>query len=242
MYYFNINLQNNAFLNKKENFMFNTLKGSNELIDFNNKINFTLVDPRSTEGDLEKLCDIAYKHSYGSVCVNSCNIPYVKGYICKNFDSEIKVSSVIGFPLGAVSSDLKVLEIKEVLSNGADEIEIVLNIGKVKQGRFDYIKSELKRVRKVAKKSIVKVIIETCYLDKNEIVKVSKICAQCKIDIIKTSTGFGIGGAKLDDVRLIYDTIKGCCGIEVSGGVNTREKAIEFFNHGVKKVGTSYII
>ena len=105
------------------------------MVDLNSKINFTLVDPRSTESDLEKLCDIAYKHSYGSVCVNSCNVSYVKGYIGKNFDNEIKVSSVIGFPLGAVSIDLKVQEIKEVLSNSADEIEVVMNIGKVKQGR-----------------------------------------------------------------------------------------------------------
>lgn len=222
--------------------MFNKVKQINMLIEFNDRVNFTLVDPRSTDNDLEKMCDIAYKRSYHSVCVNSCNVSYVKGYISKNFDNEINVSSVIGFPLGATSIDLKILEIKEIIDSGADEVEVVVNIGKIKQGRYDYLRTELKRIRKASKKKFLKVIIETCYLDKNEIIKVSKLCIQCKVDCIKTSTGFGVGGVKMEDVKLIYDVVKGCCEIEVSGGIDSRENAMDFINIGAVKIGTSYII
>lgn len=222
--------------------MFNNKNEQNEVIELGNKIDFTLLDPRATESDLEKLCDIAYKHSYYSVCVNPCNVSYVRGYIDKNFDGEIKVVSVIGFPLGANSTQIKLEEIKEVINSGADEIDFVVNIGKVKQGKFDYIKNEFKKIRKTAKKNVVKAIIETCYLDKNEIVKLSKICVQTKIDFVKTSTGFGPGGANLEDVKLIYDTVKGLCGVKASGGIRTREDAIKLINFGANRIGTSHII
>lgn len=213
-----------------------------EVFTVESKIDFTLLDARSTEADLEKLCDIAYKHSYYSVCVNPANVAYVKGYIDKNFDGEIKVVSVIGFPLGANSIEMKVFEAKEVIQNGADEIDFVINIGKVKQGKFDYIKNELKKIRKACKGKIVKVIIETCYLTKNEIVKLSKLCVQSKIDYVKTSTGFGTAGANFDDVKLIYDIVKGCCGVKASGGIRTREDAVRFLNAGASRIGTSHIL
>jgi len=222
--------------------MFNNKNEQNEVVELGNKIDFTLLDPRATESDLEKLCDIAYKHSYYSVCVNPCNVSYVRGYIDKNFDGEIKVVSVIGFPLGANSTQIKVEEIKKFLNSGADEIDFVVNIGKVKQGKFDYIKNEFKKIRKTAKKNVVKAIIETCYLDKNEIVKLSKICAQTKIDFVKTSTGFGTGGANLEDVKLIYDTVKGLCAVKASGGIRTREDAVNLINFGANRIGTSHII
>ena len=222
--------------------MFNNKNEQNEVVELGNKIDFTLLDPRATESDLEKLCDIAYKHSYYSVCVNPCNVSYVRGYIDKNFYGEIKVVSVIGFPLGANSTQIKLEEIKEVLNSGADEIDFVVNIGKVKQGKFDYIKNEFKKIRKTAKRNVVKAIIETCYLDKNEIVKLSKICAQTKIDFVKTSTGFGTGGANLEDIKLIYDTVKGLCGVKASGGIRTREDAINLINFGASRIGTSHII
>lgn len=222
--------------------MFNNKNEQNEVVELGNKIDFTLLDPRATESDLEKLCDIAYKHSYYSVCVNPCNVSYVRGYIDKNFDGEIKVVSVIGFPLGANSTQIKLEEIKEVLNSGADEIDFVVNIGKVKQGKFDYIKNEFKKIRKTAKRNVVKAIIETCYLDKNEIVKLSKICAQTKIDFVKTSTGFGTGGANVEDIKLIYDTVKGLCGVKASGGIRTREDAINLINFGASRIGTSHII
>lgn len=214
----------------------------NEIISLESKIDFTLLDARATESDLEKLCDIAYKHSYYSVCVNPCNVPFVKGYINKNLNGSVKVVSVVGFPLGVSTTNTKLAEVKELLNNGVDEIDFVVNIGKVKQGKFDYVKNEMKKIRALAKKKIVKAIIETCYLDKNEIVKLSKMCMQTKMDFVKTSTGFGTGGAKLDDVKLIYDTVKGNCKVKASGGIRTREQAIDFVNAGVERIGTSYIL
>ena len=218
------------------------IKENNKILNLESMVDFTLLDPRATEFDLEKLCDIAYKHSYYSVCVNSCNIYYVKNYIKQNLNNSLKVVSVIGFPLGANTIESKIFEIKEAINNGADEIDFVINIGKLKQGRMDYLKNELKKIRSVAKNKIVKAIIETCYLDKNEIVKISKLCAQTKIDFVKTSSGFGSGGATIDDVKLIYDTVKGCCKVKASGGIRSRENAIEFINHGVLRIGASHIL
>ena len=214
----------------------------NNEFEVESKIDFTLLDPRATESDLEKLCDIAYKRSYYAVCVNPCNVSYVKGYIQKNLLGKIKIASVVGFPLGANLTQTKINEAKEVIANGADEIDVVINIGKAKQGKFDYVRNELKKIRKVAKKVIMKVIIETCYFDKNEIVKLSKICIQSKADFVKTSTGFGTGGAKLEDVKLIYDTVKGGIKIKASGGIASREQVIEFLNAGASRIGTSHII
>lgn len=213
-----------------------------EIIKLENKVDFTLLDARATESDLEKLCDIAYKHSYYSVCVSSGNIPFVRGYIDKNLCSSLKVVSVVGFPLGAASVDTKIYETKEAIKNGADEIDCVINIGKIKEGDFAYLKNEIKKLRQICKKIVLKIIIETCYLTENEIIKISKICAGFKVDFIKTSTGFGIGGANVKDVKLIYETVKGVCKIKASGGVRTREFAIELLNAGAERIGSSHII
>lgn len=218
------------------------MNNDNQIVSLESKIDFTLLDARATESDLEKLCDIAYKHSYYSVCVNPCNVSFVKGYINKNLGGTIKVVAVVGFPLGASTTNTKLSEIKELINNGVDEIDFVVNIGKVKQGKFDYVKSEMKKIRALAKKKTVKAIIETCYLDKNEIVKLSKICMLAKIDFVKTSTGFGTSGANLEDVKLIYDTVKDCCLVKASGGIRSREQAIDFINAGASRIGTSYIL
>lgn len=215
---------------------------SQNVISIENLVDFTLLDPRATEADLEKLCNIAYKHSYYSVCVNSANVSFVKGYIDKNLNGELKVVSVVGFPLGASLTSVKCFETKEAIACGADEIDFVVNIGKIKQGKFDYVKNELKKIKSISKKHIVKAIVETCYLDKNEIIIICKICAQTKIDYVKTSTGFGIGGARVDDVKLMYDSVKGCCKIKASGGIASREQAIELVNAGASRIGTSHII
>lgn len=213
-----------------------------EIINLENMVDFTLLDPRATETDLEKLCDIAYKHSYYSVCVNPCNVSFVKGYIDKNLNRALKVACVVGFPLGTNTTNVKLTEAKEAISNGADEIDFVINIGCLKQGKFDYVKNELKKLRKLTKNIVLKAIIETCYLDKNEIIKISKICMQTKIDFIKTSTGFGTGGAIDEDVKLIYETVKGTCKIKASGGIRSREQAIRLVNAGASRIGTSHII
>lgn len=213
-----------------------------DMININSMVDFTLLDPRATESDLEKLCDIAYKHSYYAVCVNPCNVSFVKGYINKNLNGTLNVVSVVGFPLGACTTHSKIFEAKEAIASGADEIDFVINIGKLKQGKIDYLKNELKKLRKVSKGKVLKAIIETCYLDKNEIVKISKLCAQAKIDFIKTSSGFGTGGAILEDIKLIYETVKGQCKIKASGGIRTREQMVDFASLGASRIGTSHII
>ncbi len=221
----------------------NNLKVDNKnVINLNSLIDFTLLDPRATESDLEKLCDIAYKNAYYGVCVNPCNISYVRGYVDKHLNGELKIIGVVGFPLGSNSTDVKIQEAKEVLQNGADEIDVVINVGKLKQGKFEYLKNELKKMRKTSKGKVLKIIIETCYLNENEIIKISKLCIQTKVDYIKTSTGFGIDGARLKDVRLIHETVKGFCKIKASGGIRTREDALKFIETGAGRIGTSHII
>ena len=215
---------------------------NNEIAAVNNKVDFTLLDPRATFLDLEKLCDIAYKNGYFSVCVNPCNVSYVKGYIADNFNNSLSVCSVVGFPLGANVTEVKCEETKTAILDGADEIDVVINIGRVKSGDYEYVKNELSKLRKVCKKRVLKVIIETCYLDENEIVKICNICAKCKVDFVKTSTGFGTGGATEKDISLIYKTLNGRCLIKASGGIRDRKRAIDLINLGADRIGTSHII
>ena len=128
-----ISFENNCFCDKI------SVRGfymQEKIYDLNSKIDFTLLDARATFSDLEKLCDIAYKNKYYSVCVNPCNVSYVKGYISKNLNSEVKVCAVVGFPLGANSIDLKIAETKQCIDDGADEIDFVVNIGRIKSGDF----------------------------------------------------------------------------------------------------------
>lgn len=208
----------------------------------NSKIDFTLLDARATFLDLEKLCDIAYKNSYYSVCVNSCNVFYVKEYILKNLNNALKVCSVVGFPLGATSIDVKCEETRGAIADGADEIDFVINIGRLKSGDFEYVKNEIQKIRKVAKRRVLKVIIETCYLDENEVIKICNICAKCKVDYVKTSTGFGIGGATKNDISLLYKILNGRCKIKASGGIRTREQVVDFINLGSERIGVSHIV
>lgn len=213
-----------------------------EFNDVNSKVDFTLLDPRATYEDLEKFCDVAFKNRYYSVCVNSVNVAYVKGLISKCYPNALKVCSVIGFPLGATSISTKYLEAKEALQNGADELDVVINIGEAKQGNFLYVKDELSKIKKLAKRKVVKAIIETCYFDKNEIQRLCKICMQAKVDFIKTSTGFGTGGATEEDVLTIKKTVGGRCSIKASGGIRTRAQAIKLIELGADRIGTSHLI
>ena len=222
--------------------MFGKKEEVNELAGVNGKVDFTLLDARATYADLEKLCDVAYKNQYYSVCVNPCNVEYVSGYIKRNLNGGIKVASVVGFPLGANTVESKVFETKKAIQDGADEIDVVINIGRAKNGDFDYVKNELAKVKKVAKEHIVKAIIEACYMDENEIVKLCKVCVKAKVDFVKTSTGFGTGGATPEAVSLMKKTVAGKCQVKASGGIRSREQAIELINLGADRLGTSRII
>lgn len=213
-----------------------------QIYDLNSKIDFTLLDPRATFSDIERLCDVAYKNNYYSVCVNPDYVSYAKGYIKKNFDSNLKVVSVAAFPLGANVISVKCSEIKQAILDGADEVDFVINISKVKSGDFDYIKNELSKIRKISKGCIIKAILETCYLDLNEIVKVCKLCVKYKIDFVKTSTGFGTAGANDVVLKMMLDTVGSKCQVKASGGIRSKEQAIAYLNLGVSRIGTSRVL
>ena len=213
-----------------------------EIIKINSLVDFTLLDPRATDVDIEKLCDIAYKNQYYAVCVNPCNVPIASGYIAKHFPDSLKVVSVVGFPLGASSTDIKIHEAKQCLAEGADELDVVINIGRAKSLDYDYIRNELSLIKRIAKKHVVKAIIETCYFDENEIIKLCKQCVKAKVDFIKTSTGFGTDGANIDDLKIIVNETKGKCQVKASGGIRNRQTAVEFVNIGVTRIGTSSVI
>lgn len=222
--------------------MFGQKSDNLDVLNVNSKVDFTLLDPRATYADIERLCDIAYKNQYYAVCVNPIYVSYAKGYIAKNFNNLIKVVSVIGFPLGANKIDVKLLEAKQAIDDGADEIDVVINISMLKTRNYDYIKSEVVKLRKLAKKQILKIIIETCYLDENDIIKICKICSKAKADYVKTSTGFGTGGVTENVINILYRELSGKCKIKASGGIKSRAEAINLLNLGAERIGTSHII
>ena len=218
------------------------MENNSILSEINSMIDFTLLDPRATYDDLEKLCDVAYKNGYYSVCVNPCNVAYVKAYISKNFFDSIKVVSVIGFPLGANASSTKEFETKQAICDGADEIDVVINIGRAKCFDYDYITKELKQIKKISRKHIVKAIIETCYFDDSEIIKLCQCAIKARIDYVKTSTGFGTAGVSSDVIKLMKNTVGNKCKIKASGGIRTRDQAIKLIEMGADRIGTSHVI
>jgi deoxyribose-phosphate aldolase len=203
----------------------------------NKFIDHTLLKATATNADILQLCKEAIEHDFFSVCVNSCYISLAKALL-KNTD--VKVCSVIGFPLGAMSTKAKVEETKQALQDGADEIDMVINIGLLKSKEFDVVLKDIEAVKQVIPNNTLKVILETCYLEAIEIIKASEIAIQSKADFIKTSTGFGTGGATINDVKLIKSVIaNGDTKIKASGGIRDTKTALEYINIGVDRIGTS---
>lgn len=207
--------------------------------DLNSYIDFTLLDPRAGHKDIENICNIAVKNKYYSVCVNPINVDHARRYIDSKMADTIKVVSVVGFPLGASAIETKVLETKKAINDGADEIDVVICISKAKQGDFGYIKNELSRIVRCARGKIVKAIIEACYFDRDEIVKLCKVCVKAKVDFVKTSTGFGIGGATPELVELIHSNVEGKCRVKAAGGIRSRADAFNMLRAGARRIGTS---
>ncbi|AST56306.1 deoxyribose-phosphate aldolase [Thermoanaerobacterium thermosaccharolyticum] len=202
-------------------------------------IDHTLLKADATDAQIKKLAEEAIEHGFASVCINPCHVKYVAD-ILKN--SCVKVCTVIGFPLGANTVEAKVFETKEAISNGAQEIDMVLNIGKLKVGDYDYVKNEIEAVTRAAKSFgdiIVKVILETCYLSDEEKIKACKITVDAGADFVKTSTGFGSGGATVHDVELMRKTVGENFGVKASGGIRTAEFAREIVKAGANRIGTS---
>lgn len=202
-------------------------------------IDHTLLKADATDTQIKNLAEEAIEYGFASVCVNPSYVKYVSD-ILKN--SSVKVCTVVGFPLGSNTVETKVFETREAISNGAQEIDMVLNIGKLKAGDYGYVKNEIEAVTRAAKSFgniIVKVILETCYLSDEEKIKACKITVDAGADFVKTSTGFGSGGATVHDVELMRKTVGENFGVKASGGVRTAEFAKEIIKAGANRIGTS---
>jgi deoxyribose-phosphate aldolase len=204
-------------------------------MDKNKYIDHTLLKAYAKEQDIYYLCNEAKEYNFKSVCVNPDFVSYAKEQLK---GSDVLVCTVIGFPLGANTTKTKVFEAIDAINNGADEVDMVINISKVKDQDYDYVYNEIKEIKEAVKNHTLKVIIETCYLTAEEIKKVSLIVKEAKADFVKTSTGFGTGGATVENVKLIKEAV-GNFDIKASGGIKTKEDFEKMVEAGATRIGTS---
>lgn len=205
-------------------------------MEYNKYIDHTLLKSDATIDDIFLLCEEAKKYHFASVCVNPCFVPFAKSYL---ENSDVKVCTVVGFPLGATFTRTKVDEAMYAIKEGADEIDMVINIGMLKTHQYDYVQEEIAILREVTLGYTLKVIIETCLLTKEEIVKVSEIIRDRHADFVKTSTGFSKGGATVEDIKLIKSVVGDSCLIKASGGIRTHEDMVNLIEAGATRIGTS---
>ncbi len=199
-------------------------------------IDHTLLKATATENDILLLCKEAAEYGFYAVCVNSCYVPLCKKSLT---GLDIKIASVIGFPLGAMSAIAKSEEAKIAVADGADELDVVINIGLLKSGKYSEVESEIRLVKQVIGENILKVIIETCYLTEEEKKIATQLTVNSEADFVKTSTGFGTGGATIEDIVLIKSVSQGKIQIKASGGIRDYETAKQYIELGVTRIGTS---
>ena len=199
-------------------------------------IDNTLLSPQATETQIKTLCKESRKYGFASVCVNPCFVKLVNKQLK---GSKVKTCVVIGFPLGANTTATKVFEAKDAIKNGAQELDMVVNVGKVKENNYGYITKEIAAIKKVCGNKILKVIIETCLLTNKEKVALCKCIKQAKADFVKTSTGFSTGGATVADIKLLKRTVKNSLLIKASGGVKIHEDMVKMIKAGANRIGTS---
>ena len=197
----------------------------------------TLLKADATPEQIVKICEEAKTYGCASVCVNSGYVPLVSKELA---GSEVKTCCVIGFPLGACTSEAKAAETPDSSEKGANEVDMVINVGRAKAGEWDYVKSDIEAVVKAAAgKALVKVIIETCLLTDEEKIKACQAAKEAGADFVNTSTGFSTGGAKVEDIRLMRETVGSDMGVKASGGVRDFEKAQAMIEAGATRIGTS---
>lgn len=202
----------------------------------NQYIDHSLLSPSTSERDIIDLCNEAKKHQFYAVCVNSCYVPLVKQLLTK---SSVKICSTVGFPLGASSTEAKVFEAKKAVEDGANEIDMVINIGLLKSKNYVAVFKDISDVKLAIGRIPLKVILEISELSKNEIIKACEICLDAKADFIKTSTGFSKGGATLTAVKIIRKTVKDQAKIKASGGIGDLETVKKYIDAGANRIGTS---
>ncbi len=201
-------------------------------------IDHTLLRQNATKGQIIEICDEAIQHGFASVCVNPFWVPTVSK---KLSGAEVKTCAVVGFPLGATSSDVKAFETQWCIQNGAREIDMVMNIGMALSGDWDFVRGEIAKLAEITKanKAILKVIFENCLISKDDIVNACRASVVAGADFVKTSTGFSTGGATMEDLRLMLSTVAGACKVKASGGVKNADQAQEMIAMGVARIGTS---
>ncbi len=199
----------------------------------------TILKADATRKDVKRVCDEAMAYSFCSVCVNSYYVPYVANLL---HGSDVKICSVVGFPLGAMSTRAKALEAKIAVMDGADEIDMVINVGALKDRDYSVVLEDIKAVKEACGENVLKVIIETCLLTDDEKVKACELAKEAGADFVKTSTGFSSAGANVEDVRLMRETVGPDMGVKASGGIHDKEFAKELVDAGANRLGTSATI
>ena len=205
-------------------------------MEYNKLIDNTNLKQDATDKDIIDLCKEAKEYDFMSVCVNPSFIKLAK----KELEgSNVKVCTVIGFPLGMNTTETKIFETKDAISKGADEIDMVINVGALKDHKNDYVKSEIFQIKKATGNKVLKVIIECCLLTDEEKVVVCKLAKEAGADFVKTSTGFSKWGAKVEDVKLMRQTVGKEMGVKAAGGVRTHQELLEMVEAGATRIGTS---
>ncbi|MGL6131440.1 MAG: deoxyribose-phosphate aldolase [Fusobacteriaceae bacterium] len=202
----------------------------------NRYIDHTVLKSVATVEDIKKLCKEAKEHEFYAVCVNGCYVPVASKELQ---GTDVKVCAVIGFPLGAMSKDAKVFEAKKCIEDGAAEIDMVINVGLMKSGMHTEVEQEIREIKEAIGKNTLKVIIENCYLTDDEKKIASQMCVDARADFVKTSTGFGTGGATLEDLKLMKSVVGDKVKIKAAGGVKDLATAEEFIKAGADRLGTS---
>lgn len=205
-------------------------------MNYSKYIDHTLLKPDCSDEQIKKLCEEAKNYDFASVCVNP---GYIK--LCASLleGSGVDVCTVVGFPLGATSTESKVFETKQAIKDGATEIDMVINVSRLKEHDDDYVLNEIRAIRRACKGKTLKVIIETCLLNEEEKIRACKLSKKAKATFVKTSTGFSTGGATVADIKLMRKTVGKKMGVKASGGVRTAEDFLAMIKAGATRVGAS---
>ena len=209
-----------------------------DIKDILEKCDHTLLRVDCTSGEIRALCDQAIKYNCASVCIPPCHVPGAKRYV----GDKLKICTVIGFPNGYMTTAAKAFEAADAVKNGADEIDMVINVSMVKDGCWNDVEKDISAVREATRGHILKVIIECCLLTDDEKIRLCGIVAKCGADYIKTSTGFSKGGATREDVRLMRENCPASVKVKAAGGISSLQDAEDFIALGADRLGTSRIV
>ena len=209
-----------------------------DIKDILEKCDHTLLRVDCTSGEIRALCDQAIKYNCASVCIPPCHVPGAKRYV----GDKLKICTVIGFPNGYMTTAAKAFEAADAVKNGADEIDMVINVSMVKDGCWDDVEKDISAVREATRGHILKVIIECCLLTDDEKIRLCGIVAKCGADYIKTSTGFSKGGATREDVKLMRENCPASVKVKAAGGISSLQDAEDFIALGADRLGPSRIV